>query len=120
MLGLIISLLMASSSPLLTAHLLFPIVEVAPPDSKEIWIEALHNCENVNNVPRILDTNDKYSYGYLMFQMKTWLKYGKELGATRENIKDNELQKKVARSILDAGGSSHWWNCSKKIGLYPS
>ena len=71
---------------------------------------------------RILDTNGKYSYGLLMFQMKTWLFYGKKFGATRENIYDGELQRKVARKILDDGGWRHWWTCSKavtaKLGAY--
>lgn len=93
---------------------------VIPPDPKEVWIDKLHECENINNVPRILDTNGYYSYGAYMFQMKTWLSYGKEFGATRENISSSTLQRKVVRSMLDDGGQGHWYHCSKKLGTYPS
>ncbi len=94
-----------------------------PPTPKEIWIEELHSCENRNNRIRILDSNDKYSYGYVMFQMDTWLAFGKKFGATRENINDEELQKVVAESMLDKGLWRHWRRCAlktkKKIGEYP-
>jgi len=90
------------------------------PDAKEIWIERLHDCENFGNkVPKKLDTNGRYSYGYLHFQMGTWLSYGKAHGATEENIYDDQLQKQVARDMLDAGGQGHWYWCSQKIGNYP-
>lgn len=91
---------------------------------QELWIEKLHECENRNNTPRILDTNGYYSYGYLMFQMGTWLSYGKKFGATRENISSSTLQIKVAKSMLDAGGWRHWYTCAKKVrtvlGDYPT
>lgn len=97
-----------------------------PPDPKEIWIDALSKCENVtaSTTLRILDTNNKYSHGLFMFQMGTWLHYGKEFGATKENIYDPDLQRIVAREMLDNGGYTHWWNCSKykvipKLGEYP-
>ncbi len=71
----------------------------------------------------VLDTNGKYSYAFFQFQMSTWLSYGKEFGATRENIHDYFLQMKVARSMLDNGGQSHWRNCAEKVrkmyGPYP-
>ena len=96
---------------------------VEKPDPKMVWIEALHQCENPENVIKVLDTNGYYSYGYVMFQMKTWLAYGKEFGATKENIGDDELQKTVALSMLDDGFWRHWYNCGKivqkSLGLYP-
>jgi hypothetical protein len=95
-----------------------PVVVVV--DHQAAWIERLHDCENPGNkVPKKLDTNGKYSYGYVHFQMGTWLSYGKKFGATPDNIYDDELQKKVARSMLDAGGQSHWFWCSQKLGDYP-
>ena len=117
MLALVVSLMMTSSNPSLLTVPVTPIVEI---DQKEIWIEALHQCENPRDVPWIVDTNGKKSYGALMFQMGTWLSYGKKFGATTENISSSTLQKKVARSMLDNGGSGHWYNCSKKLGEYPS
>ena len=97
-----------------------PSVLTIPPeiriDPKEIWIDKLAECEsNASSTIRILDVNKKYSHGLLMFQMGTWLSYGKEFGATKENIYDPELQRKVARAMLDDGGQKHWYVCSKKI-----
>ena|SRR3990167_1774627 len=92
---------------------------------KEQWIDALANCESGGNEKiKILDTNLKYSYGLFQFQLATWIEYGKDFGATRQNISSSTLQRKVARSMLDDGGWRHWYHCSnlieKKLGLYPS
>lgn len=122
--------------PVLLLGLLFPTDVSAltiPPEmmvmsdpieiKKEEWIDALHMCENKNDVVKILDVNGKYSYGAYMFQMGTWLAYGKEFGATRDNIGSSTLQRKVVRDMLDDGGAGHWWNCSKlissRLGAYP-
>ena len=87
------------------------------------WVHALHLCENRNDVPRILDTNGKYSYGYVMFQMQTWLHFGKDFGATKANINDDFLQKQVALDMLKKGLWRHWYNCSNKLtktlGAFP-
>ena len=121
MMPLFLFLIMATPSPILTV----PVVMAAEitPDPKVEWIVALHNCENVNSVQKVLDTNNKFSYGYLMFQMKTWLDYGKDFGTTRGNISDDELQKTVARKMLDDGGWRHWYTCAlsvrKSLGPYP-
>ena len=97
---------------------------VAPPDPKEVWLDALQKCENENHVKKILDTNNKYSYGDFMFQMDTWLSYGKEFGATRANIADKNLQRIVARDMLNNGLWRHWFTCGKivqkSLGAYPS
>lgn len=98
-----------------------PILDT--PDAKSVWIDALHQCENQNDRPRILDSNNKYSYGFVMFQMDTWLEFGKKFGATRDNISDDDLQETVARDMLDHGLWRHWYNCgklvTKKLGAYP-
>lgn len=98
-------------------------VPIMQPDPKEVWMEELHACENPDNVPKILDTNGKYSYGPFMFQMDTWLSFGKPFGATPKNINDRVLQDKVARSMLDQGLWRHWYTCGKrttaKLGEYP-
>lgn len=117
----LVFVLLALASPLDLSKLTVPI-----PDPIEIqkveWIEALHQCENANNVLWIIDTNGKRSYGYVMFQMQTWLKYTKQ-GATRDNIGDDEMQKTVARYILDTKGDGDWYTCGKvtveKLGAYP-
>jgi hypothetical protein len=91
------------------------------PDPKSIWIDALAQCESMGSTTiKVLDTNGKYSYGLLQFQMGTWLKYG----GTKQNIYDGVLQTKIARGILDDGGWGNWYNCGrivrKTLGDYPS
>lgn len=93
-------------------------------EAKTEWMQELHNCENINNVPRILDTNGKYSYADFMYQMDTWLKYGKKFGATRNNISSSTLQWKVTRYVLDTyGWENDWVICGKRVvsqlGDYP-
>src|SRR3990167_5590597 len=94
--------------------------------TKEEWIDKLHNCENRDDVEKILDTNDKYSYGHLMFQLDTFYGFGKKYGFfpkgfTREEarlmIHVPSLQKAIAREMLENGLDYHWKNCrDKKIG----
>lgn len=112
------------SAPFNPAVLTVPVAYAQEIDAKSEWIDALADCESTSSTTiKILDTNGYYSYGLLMFQQSTWLSYGKKFGATKENIFDGELQRKVARSMLDAGGQDHWYNCNKKlelkIGKYP-
>lgn len=99
------------------------VAVAAVPTPQDIWVQHLHECENPTNIPRILDTNNKYSYGYVSFQMATWLYYGKEFGATKENIYDDDLQRQVAEYMLDTKGWTDWWNCGritiKWYGPYP-
>lgn len=106
-----------------TSALTVNLTTVRPPDPKAEWVEALHQCENPDNIPSIIDTNGKRSYGYVQFQMNTWLSYGKEFGATKENISDNDLQARVAQSMLDKGLWRHWYWCGKRVasqlGEYP-
>jgi hypothetical protein len=121
MLPLAISLMMSAT---FTPSVLTPqIAEVATTTPQDIWVQHLHECENPTNIPRILDTNGQYSYGYVSFQMPTWLYYGKQFGATEENIKDDELQKQIAEYILQTKGWTDWWNCGrvtiKWYGSYP-
>jgi hypothetical protein len=121
MLAAIVSLMMLGID---TSVLTVPIVYAQEIDAKSVWIDGLADCESQSSTTiKILDTNGYYSYGLLMFQQKTWLSYGKKFGATKENIFDEELQRIVARSMLDNNGSGHWFNCNKKlelkIGKYP-
>lgn len=117
LLAFLVSIIMATTSP---AVLTVPIATTTPQD---IWVQHLHECENPNNDEKILDTNDKYSYGYVHFQMATWLKYS-FLGATEEDIGDDNLQRQIAEYILDMKGWHDWWNCGrvtiKWYGPYPT
>ena len=118
MLALIISLLMtANTSP--------TVLTVPIPNPQTQWLTALSNCEsNGSTTVRVLDTNGRYSYGLFQFQLGTWLAYGKDFGATKENIYSPDLQWEVAKSMLDAGGWKNWWNCGrdveKSLGVYPA
>lgn len=119
MLALIVSMMMtAPAHPSVLNVPITPFVE-ATTTPQDLWIEKLHECENRNDVPWIVDTNGKKSYGYVMFQMGTWLSYGKKFGASENNISSSTLQKRVARSMLDNGGQGHWYWCAKKLGDYP-
>lgn len=85
-------------------------------------IEILANCESSSRpLIKILDTNNRYSYGILQFQMQTWLSYGKlyDIETTEENIYNGDLQKELAyRMIQDKNSNwNHWYNCSTKHGL---
>lgn len=104
--------------------LLFPAVAVSyQQDAKDVWINDLAICESGFRDVTVLDSNKKYSYGVLQFQMNTWLPYGKAFGATAKNIHDPVLQHQVARSMLDIGLGYKWKNCvakvTKKYGAYP-
>jgi len=103
----------------------FPVLALSwDQDAKDVWINDLAFCESQYRDVTVLDTNDKYSYGVLQFQMGTWLAYGKAFGATADNIHESMIQHAVARSMLDAGLESQWKTCSAKVtkqyGAYPS
>lgn len=115
----LISILLTAPSPVLSP--LIPIAH-AEENKQTLWIEKLIACESMGSTTiRVLDTNGKYSYGLFQFQLSTWLSYGKEFGATKENIYNGELQRRVAKSMLDAGGWRHWYHCSRRVSssLYP-
>jgi len=92
--------------------------------TKDAWITALGQCESHNRpYKKVLDSNHKYSYGLVQFQMATWLSFGKEFGATRKNIFKPDLQRQVAQSMLNQGLSYHWSTCAgivtSELGDYP-
>ena len=89
-----------------------------PPSPQELWMDALHQCENPDDIPRVWDSNHQWSYGKYQWQMRSWLNYKKQ-GATKENISDPKMQDVITRYVLDTKSSSDWWNCSKKLGDYP-
>src|ERR1035437_3173188 len=70
-------------------------------EQKVEWMQKLQECENINHVPKILDSNGYYSYADFMYQMSTWLKYGEKFGTTKDNISSSTLQWKVTRYVLD-------------------
>lgn len=102
---------------ILSPHLTVPIDPLE--EARSEWQNALAQCESGGDPTiKVLDTNNYYSYGKYQYQMKTWLKY-KNLGTSKENIYDEDLQDRVTAHILNTKGSSDWWNCTKAIGPYP-
>lgn len=96
-------------------------IDLTTVDPKQPWLDALHQCENPNNIEKVWDVNNQWSYGKYQWQMKSWLNYKKQ-GATKENIGSDEMQDKVTRYVLDNGGWRNWYRCGKKLnatlGLY--
>lgn len=97
--------------------------------SKEVWIESLHQCESQGRDEiTVLDSNHKYSYGGLQFQLDTFMSFGKLYNILPEELTNKEglllihtfsIQKAIAREMLDDGLQKNWLNCVKKIGYYP-
>jgi len=96
---------------------------------KDDWIEKLAKCESRGRSHiTILDSNNKYSYGLLQFQLDTFISFGKKYEIlpdefTRKEslllIHNPNVQKAIAKEMLDDGLSGHWRNCVRKIGQYP-
>ena len=93
-------------------------------------IERLNGCENYGNWDknRIVDTNGEYSYGGLMFQMPTFLHFGKlyrilpkdftEKDALKDDlIYDRDIQTALALKMIEHKISHiHWEWCWQWIG----
>ncbi len=48
------------------------------PSSQDLWITSLSQCESQQRSDiTVLDTNNKFSYGLLQFQLATFMKFGK-------------------------------------------
>jgi hypothetical protein len=66
-------------------------------------ITELNKCENYGkwDCNKILDSNNKYSYGPLMYQKSTFLHYGHESGILPEWIDDTNFEKYICdRDII--------------------
>lgn len=86
-------------------------------------ISELNQCENYGRWDdnRILDSNGKYSYGGLMFQMDTFLLYGKKYKILPQSmtaewaktiIYDKDVQTSIANKMIQDGlGRQTWYNC---------
>lgn len=78
------------------------------------WIQELHLCENRGDIPRILDSNGRYSYGYVMFQRSTFDAYGEKYDLPHDDIYDDDQQAMIAMYMLNDGLWRHWLTCAKK------
>lgn len=88
------------------------VLTIPESDTKAVWMQQLHQCENPRDIPKHLDSNGYFSYGKYQWQMRSWLNYS-ALGATKQNITDDAMQDKITRAVLDAGGWRHWYTCAK-------
>lgn len=75
-------------------------------DKLTVWLDDLAVFESSgNDGAKVLDTNGRYSYGCLQFQMATFTskaaQYGFEVGDATETIFDCDLQKRIARAMLE-------------------
>lgn len=89
------------------------------------WLELLAQKESGNTAHiRVLDVNNKYSYGCLQFQMGTWIGMGKTYGVatTPDNIYDCQLQKNLAYLMISESYENwrHWgYTVRTKMTLPP-
>lgn len=101
-----------------------------PTHRQQVYLHALQFCESSGRTDiKIMDSNNKHSYGGLMFQMSTFLSQGKKYeliaGSTtavqgEKMIYDIELQEAIAHRMLEDGGERNWYTCTKKLGKYPT
>ena len=95
---------------------------------QENIIDRLALCESgKDGKPRwdikVLDTNKKYSYGGLQFQLQTFKHYGQKYGifgditdeAAERLIFREDLQRIIATKMLQDGETWHWKICYAKI-----
>lgn len=82
----------------------------------EEWLDRLQMDESGKSpLLVILDTNNKYSYGCLQFQMGTWVSYSKKYNVDTE-IMDCQGQRSVAKSMIkdDWNNWKHWYTSVTK------
>lgn len=81
-------------------------------------INRLAKCESGSREDiKILDVNNEFSYGYLMFQKKTFDKFGSEFNLPHTDIMSKSQQVEIAKEMIRSGLFYHWKNCWTKLGL---
>lgn len=94
---------------------------ITEPTPLELHLERLVWAESSGREKiRVLDVNNKYSYGCLQFQLATFESYSTRYGLEGD-IYDCEFQKLLALKMLQEnyGNWKHWYLSHKKIGLPP-
>ena len=100
------------------------------PDDLDQWLDKLAGLEsNGRDDIKILDVNNRYSYGCLQFQMRTFLEMGNRYNllsdkaqADPENaIYSCSLQKRIARAMIqdNARNWRYWYTSVKTRKLGP-
>jgi len=102
---------------------------VAPQPTKlDLWIENLALKESGNNATALVfDSNKRYSYGCLQFQMATFQFYMKMYGLGTASstagwkalIYDCGIQKQLAKAMIQDKQSNwkHWYNTVMRKGV---
>lgn len=97
----------------------------------DAWIDGLIQKESSGKTNiKILDTNNRYSYGCLQFQMPTFIAYGKKYGiisGTEANLESLimscSLQRAIAKKMIldDSDNWRHWYHSvyTRGLGLPP-
>lgn len=92
------------------------------------WIDGLISKESEGKEHvKILDSNNKYSYGCLQFQLDTFREFSQryklfpdvEMGEYENLIYDCNLQKKLAKEMIKENHDNwrHWYTSVKVKGL---
>ena len=97
-------------------------------------IEELNKCENRGlwDDNKIIDSNGRYSYGGLMFQMETFLQMGKKYGYFPDWVKEDDvkdliyqryMQTLIAEEMIQDGigptpGGWYWCWIYKNLDQY--
>lgn len=104
-------------------------IPIEQKDPMTLWLEALEQCESGGKSDiKVLDVNDKYSYGSLQFQAHTFTRYAKRYGffpetftdeQILENIYDRHTQFTLARNMIADRYENYlaWTNCTTKLGV---
>ncbi len=86
------------------------------------WLDRLEADESGgNHLKVILDSNNKYSYGCLMFQMQTFMSMSKKYNLSGEMM-DCKLQRALTKAAIkdDYKNWTNWRNSvTKKTAGYP-
>jgi len=121
MLAIYLSLLLAFSTTSPTA---LPRDEGKMPSIDQLlYMTRLSDCESSgSSTIKVLDSNNKYSYGAYQFQMQTWLaqseKYG--LDYKEKDIYYFTKQARLAYLMLSDDGEGQWYTCGlKRLGKFP-
>lgn len=105
-------------------------------DKLDVWLNKLIQVESGGKADiKVLDSNNRYSYGVLQFQMATFKGYVKQYNLLpyaedreiENSIYDCDLQKALAKRMIqeDYNNWKHWYNSvvgyqgRKGIGLPP-
>lgn len=90
-------------------------------DALDKWINKASEIEYGHKKEfRILDSNNRYSYGCMRFQADTFVEESMK-NNMYGNISDCEFQKSLAKSMILKNHKDwrHWYNTTKKIGKPP-